>query len=405
MKKAIVIALLLVSSAATAAPSNEDIARAHTFFDAGAQAYAAARYEDAARSFEQAYALAPKPQVLFSLAQAERKSFYATSDASYGKHAVEHYRAYLEQVPSGGRRSEATEGKADLENRLRSETTTVVQAAPEKRKPRVTVVSATPGAKAQLDGKAAEELPFFSDLEPGRHKVRIFADGFFDEEREVSGDKPGDVPIDAPLKEKPAKLTVAYDGAGEVYVDGRLLSSTPTNGAIDVASGPHVISLAVNGKKVANQDVQLERGKPFTFTPHLETSNQRFVAWSMIGFGAAGVIAGGVLGGLALGQESKVRDIESEAAQQNISANRLQSHNDAIDRRDTFRTASIVSLSVGGALAAGGVALFLFDKPRVDVVPPRSREPVPPPVTKPLDVAAYPVLGPDTFGAGIVGRF
>lgn len=405
MKTRIIASIILCTSLASAAPpTNDELARAHTFFDAGAQAYAAARYEDAARSFEQAYALAPKPTVLFSLAQAERKSYYATSNATYGRSGIEHYKAYLEQVPSGGRRSEATEGKADLESRLRTEPS-VAAPIQEKRKPRVTVVSATPGARAQLDGRAAEELPFFSDLEPGKHKIRIFADGYFDEEREVAGDKVGDVPIDAPLKEKPAKLTISYEGSGEVYVDGRLLASTPSNGAIDVPAGAHVLSLAVNGRKVVSEEVRLERGKPFTFSPRPEISGQRMVAWSLIGVGAAGVVAGGVFGVLALGQQSKVRDVESDVSQKNISQSQLDGHNDAIDRRDTFRTVSIVSFSAGLAVAAGGVALYFFDKPHVDVVPPRSQEPRPEPVVKPIDVAVYPVIGPDTMGAGLVGRF
>ena len=55
---------------------------------AGAQAYAAGKYTDAVRSFEQAYALAPRPTVLFSLAQAERKSFLEHADPIALRHAI-----------------------------------------------------------------------------------------------------------------------------------------------------------------------------------------------------------------------------------------------------------------------------------------------------------------------------
>ena len=56
-------------------PTADETERARTYFNAGAQAYASAKYADAVRSFEQAFAIAPRPQVLFSLAQAEPKDF------------------------------------------------------------------------------------------------------------------------------------------------------------------------------------------------------------------------------------------------------------------------------------------------------------------------------------------
>ena len=154
------------------------------------------------RSFEQAYEIAPRPQLLFSLAQAERKEYFAGNDPSYLRRAIQHYKAYLEQVSSGGRRSEATEAKADLEARLardpQAQAAAAAAAPPEKRKARVTVYSATPGAQASIDGGPAQELPYFGDLEPGKHRVRVFAEGFIDAEREVSGDKPVDQPPATP---------------------------------------------------------------------------------------------------------------------------------------------------------------------------------------------------------------
>ena len=104
-RAALVVALLTTSRMAAAGePTTDDVERARTFFNAGAQAYASARYAEAVRSFEQAYELAPRPQLLFSLAQAERKEFFASNDGGYVRRAVQHYKAYLEQVPSGGRR-------------------------------------------------------------------------------------------------------------------------------------------------------------------------------------------------------------------------------------------------------------------------------------------------------------
>ena len=91
----LLVLVLVASVSAFASPAfgapqvavPEDVERARTFFDAGAAAYASANYRDAVRSFERAYALAPRPAVLFSLAQAERKEYLASSNPVYLRRA------------------------------------------------------------------------------------------------------------------------------------------------------------------------------------------------------------------------------------------------------------------------------------------------------------------------------
>ncbi len=415
MKKTIaagaLVALVLASHVAAAKePTPEEVERARTFFNAGAAAYSAAKYYDAVRSFEQAYELAPRPQVLFSLAQAERKEFFASNNATYLRRAIQHYKDYLDQVPAGGRRSEATEAKADLEARLARLDPSLAQGREvpaEKRKARVTVYSATPGAQASIDGGPPQELPYFGDLEPGRHKVRVFAEGYEAAEQEVSGDKPIDVPVSLTLRDRPAVVTVAYGGAGEVYVDGRIAATTPLSRPIEVAPGTHVLSVVANGKKPFSQEVVLQRGKPFVVEPHMETSGQRVVAWTMLVGGGVGLVGGAVFGLAAIGRENRAQEIERAQAERNITAEELDEHNRAIDRRDAFRTTAIVSASIGGALAAGGLLLYLFDKPSVAVLPPRSVEPGPAPTKKPgeLEITAQPMLGPGVYGGGATVRF
>lgn len=409
---AIVIAALSTSGLAAAKePTPDEVDRARTFFNAGAQAYSAARYAEAVRSFDQAYELAPRPPLLFSLAQAERKEFFASNDASYLRRAIQHYKTYLEQVPSGGRRSEATEAKADLEARLTrldpAQLTGPAQpAAPATRKARVTVYSATPGAQVSIDGGPAQELPYFGDLEPGKHRVRVFAEGYFDAERDVSGDKPIDQPVDLPLQERPALVTIVLDSAADIYVDGRIVATAPVARPVEVPPGPHVINVAANGKKPLSTDVVLPRGKPFRFEPKLETSGQRVVAVTMFGIGAAGIVTGVVFGALSLGQESKAQNVLDQQAKENISADQLEQYNRAIDRRDSYRTVSIVGLGAGAAFAAGGALLYFLDRPTITVVPPRSVEPTPAPRTnQPTDLTASPMIGPGMWGASMSARF
>lgn len=405
-----VIALLATTAMASAKePTPDEVDRARTFFNAGAQAYSAARYGDAVRSFEQAYELAPRPQLLFSLAQAERKEYFAGNDASYLRRAIQHYKAYLDQVPSGGRRSEATEAKADLEARLARDPQAQAgnAAAPvEKRKARVTVYSSTPGAQASVDGGPPQELPYFGDLPPGKHRVRVFAEGFIDTEREVSGDKPVDQPVDLPLQERPAVVTVVLDTSADILLDGRIVATAPVSRPIELPPGPHVLSVAANGKKPLSQEVVLPRGKAFVFEPKLETSGQRVVATSMLGVGAVSLVTGVVFGLLALGQESRAKDIAGQRASGNIDGDQLSTYNSALDRRDTFRTVSVVTLAAGGALALGGGLLYVFDRPTVSVLPPRRVEPIPAPKPlQPTDLTASPLLGPGIWGASMSARF
>lgn len=407
----LVVATTIVGTSFVArAKEGDAVERARTFFNAGAQAYGKGEYRDAARSFEQAQELAPRPQLLFSLAQAERKEFFASNDVGFLKKAILHYKTYLEQVASGGRRTEATETKADLEARLaridpQQAAAAGVPAAPKRA--RLTIVSSTPTAHVSVDNGAPEELPYFGDLEPGKHKVRVFADGYFDEEREVSGDKPIDLPLDLPLRDRPALVTVAVNRASEIYVDGRIVATGPTDRAIEIPPGLHIVSVSANGKRLWSQELALERGKKVRVEPRFETSGQRVVAWSLLGVGVASFVTGGVFAGLALAQEGRASTVEDARATGNIDAGQLQKHNDAIARRDDFRTVSIVGLSAGVLLAAGGVALFVFDRPTVNVVPPRATEPTPPrePKGTSFEVGAAPILGPGLAGGALIGTF
>jgi hypothetical protein len=365
----------------------------------------------AAPSFDQAYELAPRPQLLFSLAQAERKEFFASNEPSYLRRALQHYKAYLEQVPTGGRHAEATEAKANLEQRLaRLDPAQAAGAAGpaelEKRRARVTVYSATEGALVSIDGAPPQDLPYFGDLPPGKHRVRVFAEGYFDGEREVSGDKPIDQPVDLPLKERPSLVTVVVGATADIYVDGRIVATAPVLQPIEIPPGVHILSVSANGKKSLSVEVVLPRGKPYRFEPKLETSGQRLVALSMLGVGTVGIVTGAVFGVLALGQEGRAKGILDDRASGNIGTSDLESYNRSIDRRDSFRTASIVGLSAGGAVAAGGALLYFFNQPAVSALPPRSVEPTPAPKSnQPRDLTASPLLGPGIWGASVSARF
>lgn len=67
----IVLALLVASSVARAAPSQEELARSH--FVAGEEEYARGRWQEALHEFQLGYALSPRPEFLINFAQVYRK--------------------------------------------------------------------------------------------------------------------------------------------------------------------------------------------------------------------------------------------------------------------------------------------------------------------------------------------
>ena len=71
-----VLAFLLAPSVARA----DDLADAKNYFKAGASAYAAGDYLAAIQALDAAYRLTPLPAIAFSLAQAERRQYFASRE-------------------------------------------------------------------------------------------------------------------------------------------------------------------------------------------------------------------------------------------------------------------------------------------------------------------------------------
>src|SRR5262249_10580393 len=109
---ALLAGLLSLQGAALAA---DPVAEAKTYYDAGVRAYAAAQYAVAIEAFTEAYRLAPRESVLFSLAQAERRQYTVDRNQKHLRDAIAHFRQYLDAVPEGGRRADSVEALGELE--------------------------------------------------------------------------------------------------------------------------------------------------------------------------------------------------------------------------------------------------------------------------------------------------
>jgi len=111
------IALVVVCVAGTArADEKTDKARAH--FRAAQAHFQAGRYDPAIAEYQAAYALVPKPELLFNIGSAYRKKAEVTHDAADKHAAIDYYKKYLDSDPSAKAATDATTYIASLSREL-----------------------------------------------------------------------------------------------------------------------------------------------------------------------------------------------------------------------------------------------------------------------------------------------
>ncbi|MFO0589018.1 MAG: hypothetical protein U0441_15820 [Polyangiaceae bacterium] len=128
------------------------------------------------------------------------------------------------------------------------------------------------------------------------------------------------------------------------------------NGSVDVDPGEHTITADAAGKSPFSRKVAVVAGKSVEVTVTLEplpveTSPRRTVGLVLFGVGAAGLVAGGVTGALAL----VAHDDLSHTCANGLCAD---ADKGKIDAYHTLGLVSTVSLIAGGALAVGGGLLW-----------------------------------------------
>jgi hypothetical protein len=155
---------------------------------------------------------------------------------------------------------------------------------------------------------------------------------------------------------------VTSSGA-DVAVDGRFVGRAPIASPPELTPGPHVVSVSAPGRRPVSRTVRIERGEPYTLRVDLEPTAQRVVArWTLAGAGAF-ALAGGVSAILALVAEADAKDARSGLPQGRTTPDDAARSNDALARRDRFRTLSLASFGVSAVAGATGMLLFVFDNP------------------------------------------
>jgi hypothetical protein len=347
-----------------AAPA--DVARAKESFRAGAAAYAAGQYAAAIVALEAAYELAPLPAIAFSLGQAERRQYFVDRRPEHLLRSIELFRRYVQQVQSGGRRSDALEALSQLEPlSVPFSDKSAVAPAPTSTalSTRVMVVSEAPGALISIDGAEPQSSPLIREVSAGKHRVSVAAPGFQNAEREVLALSGELMPISVPLAELPSTVSVSAPDDAEIYVDGAFVSPGGENVILQVKSGRHRVSVAEVGHEVSSRVLDLERGGRQSVRFDLEPTTQRFASHGLLIGGAAVLGAGALLGALAIQSENEAQAFLERRADRNASTAELVRYNADVTRRNRYRLLAGASFATSVGLVVTGLFLHELDMP------------------------------------------
>lgn len=413
MPLAVTLALVL-ATLADARPAQAQAAatteQAKELFEAGAQYYANGQFAAAIRAFEEANKLVPKPAIQFSIAQAHRRQYFLDRNPDHLSAAIRLYQDYIAQ--GGARSADAAQSLEELQTiagRMTAEERAASKGT-QKEPPRVMVMSQTQGAQVTLDEGARRPVPFGPDVAPGKHHVHVFAPGFFDFDQDVQAFENTVTPVNADLKEKPARLTFDAPSNATISIDGRFAGTTPLPAALELPSGRHLVVVTKQGKKAFSQELELRRDERRTLAVKMETSGQRIVADSLLLSGGALLLAGGVFTGVALVEQGEATDLDDRRLSSGLDRQGAADYAFYKSARDRWATVAGVAYGVGAASLLTGVVFFVFDTPTVSLPPGRMEERPPPadkprPSPEPLEMSMVPILSPSVAGASVLGRF
>ncbi len=295
-----VFALTLLVPAATQAAARPNRDRAKVLLAQGQDHYRAGRFELAIKLFLEAYAVDPDPAIQFNVGRAYEELGRADD-------AIKAYELCLRGSPAP---DVARRAKGNLEY-LRAR----------GGRGRLAVVVDADGADIAVDGRLLGRSPMSPlELPPGKHTVRVAAAGRPTVERDIE------------------------------VVDG-----TETVLQVSLARGTAVVPGAGS-----ETDTPVQR--PTAFVVDEPKPRIHPAAWATLGSGAALLITGGILAGIAEANRDEVRDAMRKIQNGYIAG---ITRKDAVLRRDKANqemTAGVVLMSIGGAALAASIPLFFLNR-------------------------------------------
>lgn len=384
-------ALFLINLAplqAGAQSASDEVKRARELFEVGRQAYARGKYQVAAHAFEEADRLAPRPALIFSIAQSYRLQYTVDSNPKNLERAVAAYRSYLVRDPDGRRRADAAEHLAELERRRLALGISGPLEVGRRERTELVVSAPIEDAQVSVDGGPFEPLPLSRAVEPGTHRIRVEADGFVPFETELVVVKGRLTPLVARPEPLPAVLTVVGPDGADVYVDGRPVGRLPLAGPLRLEPGERSLILAKGGFRAIQKNVQLGRNERREIELELEATDRRKVSIGLL-------IASGVTAAATAGLFASALIVESEADElletretRPLSGAELGTYQDRRQTRNELYVGAFLAGAVTVGLFGAGSIMFLTDGP---VLPEATVAPV--------------VTDKGGVGAVVVGRF
>lgn len=357
--------LILVWALATPAAAAPDPEAGAAEFRVAAQAFRANKFDTAARAFEQAYALDPRPETAFSIAQANRLQYYFDRIPWRLQRAVQMYEAYLAALPAGPRARDAIDRLGEITpllDELRRRGELVPYTPPVKTQ--IVVGAEVDNAEVTIDG-TRRSLWEPTDVTEGPHTIEVKAAGYEVARRTVSVARGRFVPVDVPLVPKPARLVFETESGAEIRVDGLPVESA--TGPFLVRPGEHFVTITRRGRVPWSRSLVLARDRSETVVAPLVPTAQRKISRWVLGTSLA---LGAATGGVALWSYAARRDAEQlDEKRRALGATpedlvRYNARvNDADGRARIALGLGIAAVGVGGL----GLAMFLFDHDRTAV--------------------------------------
>jgi hypothetical protein len=169
------------------------------------------------------------------------------------------------------------------------------------------VVSNVPGAQVFIDDRAQGPMgqtPFAHVIPTGEHRVWVDRAGYESAEQTAEIGLGEDVILNVTLERVTyGRISVVSNVRGAVvFIDDRRMGAVPFNG--DVAPGARVVRVEADGMKDWEEEVTVAQGQVTPVRVRMRPSVGRGAAWITMGFGAASLAGGIVLGVLASSLES-----------------------------------------------------------------------------------------------------
>ena len=204
------------------------------------------------------------------------------------------------------------------------------------------------------------------DLPPGDYELALAAAGheeWRDLARVTGGEAMRADARPSPLPAPTGDLTVTSSAAGAlIEIDGEPSGFAPTVIA-GIDAGPHRVHVSHSGLEPWAGDISVGSDARAWLTVSLvppPATTRSPLSWAVGGVGLAALLAGAILGGLALSAQGRFASLEQQqtAFAMGMGTAPRGSLADLRDQQISLSTASDVTLAIGAAAVIGAIVLF-----------------------------------------------